>query len=194
MDAGSEGSGEEFIESLNGTYLENVPYLVQGLYSPEFLTLSKLTDADQIRGAFKAAIFEYTEVRGLYTGFIEQRTSWNILLDAKVVYWFSQSGLPSVAFFGIHNTTFYKVASQRVKMSTDLYMDGFIPKLAEIISTETKLTYLTKNHLIQAILLPFFLISRRHTCKPRGNIIVDFTAANRGFFAPRNNSGESEEE
>ncbi|CAL8097897.1 unnamed protein product [Calicophoron daubneyi] len=143
------------------------------------------TSEDEARGGIKALIFEYTSSKGEVAGSIGERTSFALLVDSGVVRWSSELGMSSVVFLGIHHSTFFTVASQRVRMSADLYIDRFLPKLAEIIRTETNYTEMNSKSIIDVILLPFFLHFSRNRCKPIGHILVNFTNFNRAFFGKK---------
>ncbi|GAA52518.1 hypothetical protein CLF_108247 [Clonorchis sinensis] len=111
-----------------------------------------------------------------------QTYSYALSAWVNVASYLKDNGLPFIVFAGIHSSTFFAVSSARFRMSVDLYIDRFIPELADALSTETKDPKITVDLLVQAIILPFFQKRRSAVCLPRGKLMVDFTSAHRRFF------------
>ncbi|KAG5448503.1 hypothetical protein CSKR_101946 [Clonorchis sinensis] len=168
--------------SLTGTALQNLPHFLKYPISSHFRTICSVKDADVIKGALKGTIFDFSTHSGRSSSIINERTSLLILVAVNVASYLKDNGLPFIVFAGIHSSTFFAVSSARFRMSVDLYIDRFIPELADALSTETKDPKITVDLLVQAIILPFFQKRRSAVCLPRGKLMVDFTSAHRRFF------------
>ncbi|CAL8097900.1 unnamed protein product [Calicophoron daubneyi] len=179
-----ESIEKECVTNLTKRDLPNSPVLSEGAYSRQVVDLICSRDSDLVRGALKALLFEYGGWRSNSAG-IGQGASWRLFIDSKIVELFSEVGLPAVDFSGLHNFTFCYVASQRLRMSPDLYIDRFLPKLVESLNKQAKFARINTRQLTDALIIPLFKFSRGHRCKPKGNIVVAFTSFNRGFFTRR---------
>ncbi|VDP81086.1 unnamed protein product [Echinostoma caproni] len=124
---------------------------------------------------------------GFYAGTISERASYVLLSSSRLVRWFKEKGIPCVVFSGLHGALFYAVSTFRLRMSIDLYIERFLPLLVEELRKECGDNHIQIEVIYDAIILPMFETLQPSASSLRGNILVDFTSVNRGFFSKHTN-------
>ncbi|VDP81085.1 unnamed protein product [Echinostoma caproni] len=173
------------LTSVKGTYLPSSPLFTNRPFYPMFLNLHKCGDVDIIRGALKASIFDHTASRGMHSGTIDDLASQTLFAARNVVPWLRGHGLSAQKFRGIHTTTFYTIANGRAKMSVDLYIEQFIPRLAQSLKCAIDIPGLSRDFIEEAIIFPLFQYTPKVVCQPRTKMLNDFASVKREFFSQR---------
>ncbi|KAF5397445.1 hypothetical protein PHET_09492 [Paragonimus heterotremus] len=174
--------------TLSQIYLPNIPQFSAIPISPLFRKFHYISCNSTLKGALKSAIFNHTSEAGLFCGTIGERTSFKMLKDSNFVDWLRSKNYPPIVFHSLHSQTFNDVSSGRIRMTVDLYIDQFLPRLAAALRRDTRLVKIDTGMIVEALLLPVFQIEKTNACKSATRILVDFTSVNRGFFVRRHHS------
>ncbi|KAF6769457.1 hypothetical protein AHF37_12670 [Paragonimus kellicotti] len=174
--------------TLSQIYLPTIPQFSVIPASPLFRKFHHTSCNSTLKGALKSVIFNHTSEAGLFCGTIGERTSFKILKDSNFVEWLRSKNYPPIVFHSLHSQTFNDVSSGRIRMTVDLYIDQFLPRLAAALRRDTHLVRIDTGMIVEALLLPVFQIDKTNVCKSAARILVDFTSVNRGFFIRRNHN------
>lgn len=150
-----------------------------------FRRIYSTKDKEFLRGGLKGIIMNHCTRYGLHSGTISEGASYQLLVFAKLSDWCKENGMPAVVFSGIHSSTFHILSSHRLRMTVDLYIDHFLPALAKRLREETGIPEVQSQMLYEAIVFPMFGRNLGKAILLRGNILVDFTSVNRGYFSKR---------
>ncbi|THD20772.1 hypothetical protein D915_008480 [Fasciola hepatica] len=137
---------------------------------------------DFIRYAIKSVLFSHFHHNRENVGFLTERQSLWVLITSGLSDACADHGLAFVNFRGIHTLVFNPLAAGRLRISTDCYVDFFLPRFSVELSKVTKSDQFDLKHVQSLLLNQVWISSTKDHCGLRDKLIITSIMTNRQLF------------